>query len=165
MKKVFTLAFAAATVLSSSAIAGEQSTLTLQQAIDATTEALHACAAKGYKVAVTVVDPDGVVKLQARGDDSPIHSRQFSFRKAFTVMSMGPMVGVDSSSGVNQFINSKNPAGTATVGAASPDLLFLPGAVLLKSGGRAIGAIGVSGAPLSSDDEICAEAGAAKVRQ
>ncbi|WP_183085067.1 GlcG/HbpS family heme-binding protein [Trinickia fusca] len=133
MKKVFTFAFAvAAAALSSSAIAGVESTLTLQQAIDATTEALHACAAKGYKVAVTVVDPDGVIKLQARGDDSPIHSRQFSFRKAFTVMSMGPMVGGDSSSGVIQFINSKNPAGTATVGAASPDLLFLPGAVLLK---------------------------------
>ena len=35
---------------------------------------------------------------------------------------------------------------------------------LIKSGGVPIGAIGVSGAPLSSEDETCALAGLAKIQ-
>jgi uncharacterized protein GlcG (DUF336 family) len=105
-----------------------------------------------------------VVKVEARGDGSPIHSQRFSFRKAFTVVSMGPMFGVDTSSGVIKFITSNNPAGLANISSGSTDLLFLPGAVLLKSGKETVGAIGVSGAPLSTEDEACALAGVAKIQ-
>jgi len=74
------------------------------------------------------------------------------------------MFGVDSSSGVINFITSKNPAGLGNIGAGSTDLLFIPGAVLLTSGKETVGAIGVSGAPVSTEDELCARIGASKIQ-
>jgi uncharacterized protein GlcG (DUF336 family) len=137
--------------------------ISMSLALEAATETVKSCAEKGYKVVVTVVDPDGVIKVQLRGDGAPVHSLGFSFRKAFTVVSMGPMFGVDSSSGVINFITSKNPAGIGNIGAGATDLLFIPGAVLLTSGLETVGAIGVSGAPISIEDEVCARIGAAKI--
>ena len=71
---------------------------------------------------------DGVIKVQARGDGSPIHSQRFLFRKAFTAVSMGPMFGVDTTSALVKTI-SQFPQGLSNVQAGSTDLLFLPGAV------------------------------------
>jgi uncharacterized protein GlcG (DUF336 family) len=138
--------------------------LTLALSIEMANEAIRACGARGYRVAASVVDPDGVIKVQARGDDSPIHSLRFSYRKAYTVVSMGPMFGVDTASGVINFLHTKNPAGLNHAGGGSTDLLFLPGAALIKSGDKTIGSIGVSGAPLSSEDETCAVAAVAKLQ-
>ena len=137
--------------------------LPLSLSVEAMNEAISTCAAKGYRVTAAIVDPDGVVKVQARGDGSPIHSQRFSFRKAFTIVSMGPMFGVDSTSALVKTI-SEFPQGLSNVQAGSTDLLFLPGAVLLKSGTETVGAIGVSGAPRSLDDEVCAKAAAAKIQ-
>src|SRR5579863_5168065 len=87
------IAFAA-----TAAYAAEPVPLTLPLAMEALGETIAVCAAKGYKVAVAIVDPEGVMKLGARGDGSPIHSQRFSFRKAYTIASMGPMFGVDTGS-------------------------------------------------------------------
>ena len=81
-------------------------------------------AAKGYKVAVAIVDPEGVMKLGARGDGSPIHSQRFSFRKAYTIASMGPMFGVDTGSALVAHLRDF-PGGLANVQSGSTDLLFL----------------------------------------
>jgi len=137
--------------------------LSLSLSLDAVTETIRACEIKGYKVTVSIVDPDGVIKVQARSDGSPIHSQRFSFRKAFTIVSMGPMFGVDSSSALVKTI-SASPQGLSNVQSGAADLLFLPGAVLIKAGKEAIGAIGVSGAPSSLEDEACALAGIAKIQ-
>ena len=102
--------------------------MSLALSMDAVNEAIQVCNAKGYKVAVTVVDTDGVVKVQARGDGSPIHSQRFSFRKAYTIVSMGPMFGVDSSSAVIKFLNSKNPVESAMSAEARPTFCFFPAA-------------------------------------
>jgi uncharacterized protein GlcG (DUF336 family) len=137
--------------------------LPLALATDAATETISACAAKGYRVAVAIVDLDGVVKLEARGDGSPIHSQRFSFRKAYTIVSMGPMFGVDTGGALVAHLRDF-ASGLANVQSGATDLLFLPGSTLIKSGGVTIGAIGVSGAPLSSEDEACAQAGLAKIQ-
>jgi uncharacterized protein GlcG (DUF336 family) len=126
-------------------------------------ETIATCEAKGYKVAVSIVDSDGVIKVQARGDASPIHSQQFSFRKAYTIVSMGPMFGVESSSALIRTI-SASVQGLARVESGGAPLLFLPGAVLIKAGKAPIGAIGVSGAPSSIEDEVCAQSGVAKIK-
>jgi uncharacterized protein GlcG (DUF336 family) len=139
-------------------------TLPLSLAMDATTETIQVCAAKGFKVAVAVVDPDGIVKVQARGDGSPIHSQEFSFRKAYTIMSMGPMLGEDTNSALINKITGFSPGLPATASSGTSNLLFLPGSVLVKQNGRAIAAIGVSGAPKSADDEVCAQAGADRIK-
>ncbi len=143
--------------------AGTAVQLPLSLSMEAANEAIGACAAKGYKVAAAIADLDGVIKVQARGDGSPIHSQRFSFRKAFTIVSMGPMFGVDTTSALVKTI-SQFPQGLSNVEAGSTDLLFLPGAVLLKSGKDPVGAIGVSGAPSSLEDEACAQAAAGKIQ-
>ena len=158
---VFTLALTAAPLAHAGAIPAP---VTLAQSMTVANEAVQVCATKGYKVVATVVDPDGVIKVQARGDGGPVHSLRFSFRKAYTTVSMGPMFGVDTSSGVISFITSKNPAGLSNIASGSADLLFLPGGVLIKAQGQPAGAIGVSGAPLSTEDEACAQAGIAKIQ-
>ncbi|WCM18539.1 heme-binding protein [Paraburkholderia bryophila] len=140
------------------------SVLPLSLAMDAATETIHACEAKGFRVAVAIVDADGVIKLQVRGDGSPIHSQGFSFRKAYTVMSMGPMMGADTNGTLIKLISGFAPALPAIATSGTPNLLFLPGSVLVKQNGQAIAAIGVSGAPKSADDEVCAQAGLDKIR-
>jgi uncharacterized protein GlcG (DUF336 family) len=146
-----------------SAKSGAPVALSLALASDALTETIDACSAKGYKVAVTIVDTDGIVKLEARGDGSPIHSQRFSFRKAYTIVSMGPMFGVDTGGALVAHLRDF-PSGLANVQAGATDLLFIPGSALIKSAGATIGAIGVSGAPQSTEDEACALAGLAKIR-
>jgi len=154
------------TVLATPTIHAEVNTidspLTLAMSMNALTEAIHRCDEKGYKVTVAVVDTDGVIKVEARSDGSPIHSQRFAFRKAYTIVSMGPEFGVETSSALIKLLSS-SAVGLSNVASGSTDLLFLPGAVLIKSGKTAIGAIGVSGAPLSSEDEVCAQAGVAKI--
>jgi uncharacterized protein GlcG (DUF336 family) len=131
--------------------------------LSAVNEAIRVCGEKGFKVTVTVVDLDGIVKVQARSDGSPIHSQQFSFRKAYTMVSMGPMLGVDTSSALVRAL-SASPQGLTNVQSGSTPLLFLPGAALMRSGKTDIGAIGVSGAPSSFEDEVCALSGVAKIQ-
>lgn len=138
--------------------------LPLSLSMEAASETIQVCAAQGYKVAVSVVDTDGVIKIQARGDGSPIHSQRFSFRKAFTIVSMGPEFGVDTSGSLVKAL-SANPVGIANIAGGTTDLLFLPGAVVLKAGNHVVGAIGVSGAARSTDDEACAQAGIAKIQE
>ncbi len=161
---LFTLAFGIVVAAPfTHARADSATVLPLSLSMEAVNEAIRACDAKGYKVTVSVVDPDGVVKIQARGDGTPIHSQRFSFRKAYTIVSMGPMFGVDTSSALVKLI-STFPQGLSNVQSGSTELLFLPGAVLIKVGKETIGSIGVSGAPLSTEDEFCAQAGIAKIQ-
>lgn len=140
------------------------SVLALAHAEQGANAALRACLVKGFKVSVSVVDTDGVIKVQLRGDGSPIHSLQFSYRKAFTTVSMAPMFGVATSSDIIAAIKSKNPVATTSAGAGATDLLFLPGGALIKIDGQPVGAIGVSGAPNSTVDETCALAGIQAIR-
>jgi uncharacterized protein GlcG (DUF336 family) len=146
-----------------SAESGIPVSLSLTLATDALIETVDACSGKGYKVAVTIVDTDGIVKLEGRGDGSPIHSQRFSFRKAYTIVSMGPMFGVDSGGALVAHLRDF-PSGLANLQAGATDLLFIPGSALIKSAGATIGAIGVSGTPQSTEDEACALAGLAKIR-
>jgi uncharacterized protein GlcG (DUF336 family) len=150
-------------LVGTAARAAEPVPLSLPLAMEALTETMAACTAKGYKVNVTIVDPDGVVKLEARGDGSPIHSQRFAFRKAYTIVSMGPMFGVETGSALVAHLRDF-PGGLANVQSGSTDLLFLPGSSVIRSARVPIGAIGVSGAPQSSEDEACALAGLAKIQ-
>lgn len=149
--------------LKSPAHAESVPSLPLSLSLDAVNEAIRVCNVKGFKVTVTVVDPDGIIKVQARSDGTPIHSQQFSFRKAYTMVSTGPMLSVDTSSALIRAL-SASPQGLTNVQSGATPLLFLPGAALMRSGKNNIGAIGVSGAPSSLEDEACALSGIAKIQ-
>ena len=59
-------------------------------ALEAATTAIAACEAKGWPVSAFVVDTSGVVKVHLKGDHSTIHAKDSAFRKAYTVVTMGP---------------------------------------------------------------------------
>jgi uncharacterized protein GlcG (DUF336 family) len=96
MRHKFSLAFMAAFAVfplgSAIAQVGESGySLPLALAVKAATKAIATCASNGYPVSVVVVDPSGVIKLEAKGDNSTILTTTVAFRKAYTVVTFGPI--------------------------------------------------------------------------
>jgi uncharacterized protein GlcG (DUF336 family) len=137
-------------------------TLPLSLAIEAATEAIRSCEARGYAVSASVVDTSGIIKLQAKGDHSTIHTQDTSFRKAYTVATFGPIFHLDTSSQIAGLAN--NPSGPGPALTSIPNVLALAGAVAIKRNGEIVAALGVGGSPGGDKDEVCAEAGVAKIR-
>jgi uncharacterized protein GlcG (DUF336 family) len=130
--------------------------LPLSLAIDAAQAAIHACELKGWPVSVSVVDVSGVVRLQVRADHSTIHTDSTAFRKAYTVVTLGPIFGFDASSAFADFV-AKSPSGPALASVAN--VIPLAGGVAIKRGNEIIAALGVGGSPGGDKDEACARAG------
>lgn len=116
---------------------------------------LEDCAKKGFRVAVTVVDRDGRVKLIIRGDGTGPHTLSTSRRKAFTALTFKATTIAT----VERV--AKNP-GAANLKDIS-GVLLLGGGVPIKIGNEVVGAVGVSGAPGGDKDEACAMAGLKKI--
>lgn len=135
--------------------------LNLELAMEAAAESARVCAAQGWPVSVAVVDAAGNVKLQAKGDHSTVHTRDSSFRKAYTVVTLGPVFGFETTS---QFVErlKNNPSAPALV--SLPNILPLAGAVAVKVHDEIVAAIGVGGAPGGEKDEACAMAGLARIK-
>ena len=139
---------------------GYHYSLPLNLAIEAAEEAIRVCEEKRYWVTATVVDMDGIPQVVMRGDHATVHTGESSFRKAFTVVTLGPEFGFDRSSGFFELMKSSPYAPQlATV----HNVMALPGAVAFKAGGEMVGALGIGGAPGGDKDEVCAAAGVAKV--
>lgn len=154
------LLLALAPAMASAQVQGHDRTLPLDLAVEAAQEAVHICATRGWPVSATVVDAEGVVRVQLKGDRSTIHTRDSSFRKAYTQVTLGPVFSFDRlSDGVEKF--RANPSASAL--ASLPDTLFLAGAVGVKIDGELVAALGVGGAPGGDKDEACAVAGLAKI--
>jgi uncharacterized protein GlcG (DUF336 family) len=136
--------------------------LPLALAVEAATTAIDACEAKGWPVSAFVVDTSGVVKVQLKGDHSTIHTKDSAFRKAYTVVTMGPIFGFDRTSAYAETV-SKNPAGASSALFSLPDIIDLPGGVAIKRGNEIVAGLGVGGAPGGDRDEACAQEGVAKI--
>jgi uncharacterized protein GlcG (DUF336 family) len=139
---------------------GYHYTLPLNTAIEAAREAIRVCESSRYWVTATVVDMDGIPQVVMRGDRATVHTGESSFRKAFTVVTLGPEFGFDRSSGFFE-LTKTNPYAPQL--ATVRNVLALPGAVAIKAHGEMIGALGIGGAPGGDKDEVCAAAGVAKV--
>lgn len=137
-------------------------TLPLSLALEAATTAIAACEAKGWPISAFVVDTSGVIKVHLKGDHSTIHTKDSAFRKAYTVVTMGPIFGFDRTSAYAEAI-SKNPAGASSGLFSLPDITVLPGGVAIKRGNEIVAGLGVGGAPGGDRDEACAQAGVAKI--
>ena len=110
--------------------------LPLALAVKAATKAIATCASNGYPVSAVVVDPSGVIKLEAKGDHSTIHTTTAAFRKAYTVVTFGPIFRFDASSTFAELV-AKNPNGAAF--STLPDILPLAGGVAIKANGEVVG--------------------------
>ena len=135
--------------------------LPLALAVKAATTAIATCASNGYPVSAVVVDPSGVIKLEAKGDHSTILTATSAFRKAYTVVTFGPIFRFDASS-TFAALAAKNPSGAAL--ATLPDIALLPGAVAIKAGDEIVAALGVGGSPGGDKDEVCAQAGVTSIK-
>ncbi len=155
----FVAAFAVFPVGSAIAQVGESGySLPLALAVKAATKAITTCASNGYPVSAVVVDPSGVIKLEAKGDHSTIHTTTSAFRKAYTVR---PIFRFEASSAFAA-LAAKNPNGAAL--ATLPNIAPLAGGVAIKARDEVVGALGVSGSPGGDKDEACAQAGVASIK-
>ena len=125
-------------------------------------EAVANCAQKGYTVTAAVVDLDGVRQALLRGNGAPIHTLDNAYYKAYSAASLTLARKEDSTKAVNERM-AKSPA-TTVPQTPLPNVTYAVGGVTIMSGGSAIGAIGVSGAPGGNFDEECARAGIAKIQ-
>jgi uncharacterized protein GlcG (DUF336 family) len=132
----------------------------LSLALEAATEAVRVCAQRGYLVTATVVDMDGVPQVALRGDGATIHTRESSYDKAYTVVTLGPIFDFDTS---GKFFDLMKTSPFAPRLSTMTNVMALPGAVALKSKSAIVGALGVGGAPGGDKDEVCAQAGVAKI--
>lgn len=132
-------------------------TLPLELAREAASAALAACAAKGYRVSVAVVDGGGHVKVLIKGDGAGPHTLDSSRRKAYTALSLRRRT-----SDLVALI-AKQPA-AAGLRDMNQDILILGGGMPIEAAGEVIGGIGVGGAPGGEKDEACARAGIDSIR-
>src|SRR5882757_10752551 len=134
MRHMLSLAFVAAFAVlplgSAIAQVGQSGySLPLALAMKAATKAIATCAGNGYPVSAVVVDTSGVIKLEAKGDHSTIHTTTTAFRKAYTVVTFGPIFRFDASSAFAE-LAAKNPNGAAL--ATLPNIAPLAGGVAIK---------------------------------
>jgi len=134
----------------------QKPTLPAALALEAAKAAVEKCAAGGDFVSVSVVDNSGELRAFLKGDKATVHTRDSSFRKAYTTVTFGPVFAFDRSS---DFVAKLKANPNAPALASIPNILPLPGAVAVKVDNVFLAAIGVSGAPDGMRDEACAKAG------
>ena len=133
--------------------------LTLAQ--KAATSAIASCGRNGYPVSAVVVDASGVIKVEAKGDHSTIHTPKSAYRKAYTVVTFGPIFRFGASSAFAA-LAATNPNGAAL--ATLPNIAPLAGGVAIKVGDEIVAALGVAGSPGGDKDEACAQAGVGSIQ-
>jgi len=129
----------------------------LDLAVEAALEAIKTCTAIEQKVAVSVVDSAGVLKVLLASDGAAPRGVQSGNNKAVTALAFKTAT----SQIAEQVKTDKELADKI---AANPNYAARAGGVLIKVNDEIIGAIGVGGARGSEKDEACALAGLQKVQ-
>lgn len=120
-------------------------------ALEMATAALGSCRSKGFQVAVSVVDRMGVPQVLLRDRFAGAHTPDSATRKAATAVSFRS----DTLS-----LAENTSSGSTHSGARFIDgILMLGGGLPVTAAGSLVAGIGVAGAPTSSDDHACAQAG------
>jgi uncharacterized protein GlcG (DUF336 family) len=132
-------------------------------ALEAAQAAVAACAANGVKVAVSIVDSAGALRLLLTADGAAQEEVEISRKKAATAVALKEVTSEVADR------MEKDQAFKAKI-EADKSLFPRPGGIPLMAGDEAIGAIGVSGAsrlngvPGGVRDEACAKAGFDKIK-
>lgn len=152
---------ALALILATGAAAAESGTysvklLTPETALKAAQAALEDCRKRGFQVAVAVVDRAGVAQALLRDRYAGAHTPDTAVGKGWTAVSFR--------SDTLEFAKSTQ-SGTPSSGIRQlPRVVAVGGGVLIEAGGSIVGALGVSGAPGGTEDDQCARAGLAAIR-
>lgn len=130
--------------------------MTVEVALDLARAALADCRKQGYQVAVAVVDRFGVTQVVLRDRFAGAHTVPTATGKAWTAVSFR--------TDTSEIIAPTQPGMPQAGVRALPGVVAIAGGVTVEAGGSLVGAIGVSGAPLGTNDEACAKAGIAAIR-
>ena len=130
--------------------------LTPETAFKAARAALERCRASGYQVTVAVSDRMGVVQVLLRDRFAGPHTPEMARSKAYTAVSFR----IDTTA-----LAEATQAGRPQSGIRDlPGVAAVGGGLMIEAGGSLLGAIGVSGAPGGKEDDLCAAAGIAAIR-
>ena len=130
--------------------------MTVEVALDLARAALADCRKQGYQVAVAVVDRFGVTQVLLRDRFAGAHTLPTATGKAWTAVSFRTNTGE---------LVAATQRGSPQAGVRNlPNATIIAGGVTVEAAGTLVGAIGVSGAPGGDNDEACAKAGIAAIR-
>lgn len=131
--------------------------LTPDTALKAAQAALKKCRDGGFQVTVAVVDRMGVVQVLIRDRFAGPHTPSMARDKAFTAVSFR--------TNTTQLAEATQPGQPQSGVRNRPRVAAVGGGLMIEAGGSLLGAIGVSGAPGGTDDDVCAAAGIAAIRE
>lgn len=122
-----------------------------EAAIQLAQAAMESCREQGFQVGVAVVNRSGVLQVFMKDRFAGAHTIETARRKAWTAVSFR--------TDTHELDEATQP-GTEAYGIRFiSEALPLGGGLMIESGGSLIGGVGVSGAPGTSFDVACAEAG------
>jgi uncharacterized protein GlcG (DUF336 family) len=130
--------------------------MTPETALKAAQAALTRCRDQGYQVAVAVVDRMGVVQVVLRDRFAGPHTPDTAVAKAWTAVSFRTSTG--------ELAELTQPGKPQSGVRHRPGVVAIGGGVLIEAAGSILGGIGVSGAPGGVQDDACAQAGIAAIR-
>ncbi|HEX3646994.1 MAG TPA: heme-binding protein [Pseudonocardiaceae bacterium] len=133
---------------SSGGVTGTAHFLTLAAAQKVADAALRNCQQRGFAVTVPLLDRDGLVIVQERGDGATGATVNVSEEKAYAA------VGFQSPTSALQQAATPQPGFTAI-----PGFVILPGGLPISVDGGVVAGIGVSGTPSGDTDAACAQVG------
>jgi uncharacterized protein GlcG (DUF336 family) len=131
--------------------------LTPETALKASQAALASCRSRGFQVAVAVVDRMGVVQALLRDRYAGPHTPDMASAKAYTAVSFR--------TNTTELAEASQPGRPASGIRHRPGIAAVGGGMMIEAGGSLLGAIGVSGAPGAREDDACAAAGIAAIRE
>jgi uncharacterized protein GlcG (DUF336 family) len=129
--------------------------LSYPMALTMATGALDACKARGFPVAVVVVDRGCDTMVALKADGAGPHTMENARRKAYTARTFRMTT--------QQFIDEMKTRPVRREQTTLPGVIAINGGVPIKVGDDVIGGIGLSGSP--GVDEECVNAGIEKVKQ
>jgi uncharacterized protein GlcG (DUF336 family) len=130
--------------------------LTPELALELARAALSSCRARGFQVAVAVVDRFGVPQVMLRDRFAGPHTPSTASGKAWTAASFKTSTTE---------LNAISQPGMMQSGLRNlPGVVIIGGGLTVEAGGSLVGAVGVSGAPGGDADEACAKAGIDAIR-
>ena len=130
--------------------------LTPETALKAAQAALKSCRERGYQATVAVVDRMGVVQVLLRDRFAGPHTTDMATAKAYTAASFR--------TNTSELAEATQPGKPASGIRNRPGIAAVGGGMMIEAGGSLLGAIGVSGAPGGREDDACAAAGIAAIR-
>lgn len=130
--------------------------LTPDTALKAAQAALKKCRDSGYQATIAVVDRMGVTQVLIRDRYAGAHTVNTAQAKAYSAVSFRT-----NTTELSQATQSGQPqSGIRHL----PGVAAVGGGLMIEAGGSLLGAIGVSGAPGGKEDDLCAAAGIAAIR-